>query len=149
MKTMTPMIAAEASVEISAPRDSRNGALWNIGRGRSVRLDVEGLDHLAPLLGFIGDELAEVGGRTRKHRAAEVSEMGLHFRVVESRVNFLVELVNNLRRCVLGRADAIPLARLVARQELTHGRDVRQHVRARGGGYRERAQPISPDIPYR
>src|SRR5262249_22647567 len=124
--------------------------LWNMDwAAASVRLDVEGLDHLAPLLGLIGDELAEVGGRTRKHRAAEVSEMGLHLRVVESRVNFLVELVNNLRRCVLGRADAIPLARLVARHELTHGRDVRQHVRARGGGYRERAQPISPDIPYR
>src|SRR5262249_58937003 len=88
--------------------------LWNMDwAAASVRLDVEGLDHLAPLLGFIGDMLAEVGGRTRKHRAAEVSEMGLHFRVVESRVNFLVELVNNLRRGVLGCADALPLARLL------------------------------------
>ena len=32
------------------------------------------LDHLAPLLGFVGDELAEVGGRARKRRAAEVGE---------------------------------------------------------------------------
>src|SRR5262249_15622176 len=125
-------------------------ALRNIDSGSaSVRLDVEGPDDVAPLLRFVSDELAEVGGRARQHRAAEASEMSLHLRVVEGRVNFLVELVNNLRRCVLGRADAIPLARLVARHELTHGRDVRQHVRARGGGYRERAQPISPDIPYR
>ena len=48
-----------------------------------------------------------------------------------------------------GNADAIPLARFVARQELTHGRDAGQHFRARGGGYRERAQRASPDIPYR
>jgi hypothetical protein len=29
----------------------------------SFRLDVGGSDHLGPLLGFVGDELAEVGGR--------------------------------------------------------------------------------------
>src|SRR5262249_7661597 len=139
------------SVEPTAKsRHSRNGCYGTLDRvTASVRLDVEGPDHLAPLLGFLGDHLAEVSGRTRKHRAAEVSEMGLHLRVVESRVNFLVELVNNLRRCVLWRADAIPLARLVARHELSHGRDVRQHVRAGRGRHCERAQPASPDIPYR
>jgi hypothetical protein len=46
-------------------------------------------------------------------------------------------------------AYAVPLARLVARHKLTHSRDVGQHFRARGGGHRERAQPASPDIPYR
>src|SRR5215831_12899978 len=39
MKTMTPMIAAEASVEISAPRDSRNGS-YGMSRGS---LDHSGL----------------------------------------------------------------------------------------------------------
>src|SRR6516225_6248091 len=34
---------------------------------------------------------------------------------------------------------------LVARQELTHGRDVRQRFRARRCGYCERTQPHSPD----
>ena len=34
-----------------------NGSLWpNVG----------GPDHLGPFLGFVGDELAEVGGRTRR-----------------------------------------------------------------------------------
>ena len=41
------------------------------------------------------------------------------------------------------------LARLVARHELGHGRDAGQRVRARRGGYCERAQRASPDIPYR
>ena len=34
----------------------------------SVGPDVGRADHLGPLLGFIGDELPEVGGRTRKYR---------------------------------------------------------------------------------
>ena len=38
----------------------------------SIRLDTRELDDLAPFLGFFGDELGEVGGRTRKHRAAQV-----------------------------------------------------------------------------
>ena len=38
------------------------------------RLDVGGPDHLAPFLGFVGDELAEVGGRDREHVATEVGE---------------------------------------------------------------------------
>src|SRR5262252_8960165 len=40
----------------------------------------------------------------------------------------------------------IGITPLVARQELTHGRDVRQRVRARRGGYCERTQAASPDI---
>jgi hypothetical protein len=40
------------------------------------------------------------------------------------------------RKCEL-RADQV----LVVRHELTHGRNVRQRVRARRGGYCERAQP--------
>ena len=35
----------------------------------SVCLDVEGPDDVAPLLGFVGDELAEIGGREREHVA--------------------------------------------------------------------------------
>src|SRR5262245_856910 len=57
----------------------------------SLRLDVGGPDHLAPFLGFLGDQLAELDGRSRQRRAAEVSETGLHLRVVESRVDLLVE----------------------------------------------------------
>jgi hypothetical protein len=70
VKTMTPMIAAEASVEISAPRGSRNGIYGMSERSgpASVRLDVEGPVHLAPLFGFVGDELSKVGGRTCEHR---------------------------------------------------------------------------------
>src|SRR5262249_33877016 len=38
------------------------------------RLDVEGPDDVAPLLRFVGDELAEVRGRAHKRCAAQVSK---------------------------------------------------------------------------
>src|SRR4029077_4462888 len=40
----------------------------------SLRLDVEGPDHLAPLLGFVEDELTKIARRARKHRAAHVGD---------------------------------------------------------------------------
>ena len=41
--------------------------LWNVGAlaTRLLRLDIGRPDHLAPLLGFLSDELAEVGRRER------------------------------------------------------------------------------------
>src|SRR6516162_4161373 len=70
----------------------------------SVRLDACELDHLAPLLGFVCDELAKVGGRACKHRRAEVSNARLHLGIGEARVDLLVELVNDLGGRVLGHA---------------------------------------------
>src|SRR5262245_20316114 len=115
----------------------------------SVRLDARELDHLAPLLDFFGDQLSELSRRSRQRQAAEVSETGLHLGVGERRVDLLVELLDDLGRRGLRCTDAVPGARLVARYKLTHGWDVRQRVRARGGGYCERPQPTSPDIPNR
>src|SRR5262245_61047572 len=59
----------------SAPRFAER-ALWNIDSGSaSVRLDVEGPDDLGPFLGFVGDELAKVGGRAGKNRAAQAGTL--------------------------------------------------------------------------
>src|SRR2546430_1326686 len=58
----------------------------------SIRLSPRELDHLAPLLGFLSDQLPEVSGPTRKHRAAEVSEPRFHVGIGESRIDLLVEL---------------------------------------------------------
>jgi len=94
----------------TATRHSPNGRYGTlIEIAGSLRLDVRELDHLAPLLGFVGDELAEVSGRADKRSASEVGEPGLDFGIGDASVNCLVELVNNLR-CVLGRADAEPPA---------------------------------------
>jgi hypothetical protein len=37
------------------------GTLWDVSARKSFRLDVCRPDHLAPLLNFFGDELAEIG----------------------------------------------------------------------------------------
>src|SRR6516165_6565659 len=82
----------------------------------SLRLDVGRPDHLGPLVGLLGDEPAEVGGRTRKHSATKVGKARLHLGIVERRVDLLVELVDDLGGRVLGRANAEPCTCLVARQ---------------------------------
>ena len=101
-------------------RHSRNGTLWNIRPPEAalLRLDVGRSDHL-PLLGFIGDEVAEVGGRARNHRAAQVGKPRLDLGVGERGVDFLVELVDDLGGRVLGCADANPRTRLVAGKDFS------------------------------
>src|SRR5215831_2357323 len=51
-----------------APRFAER-ELWNVPRILgSLRLDAGGFDHLAPLLGFVDDQLFKVGGRARQRR---------------------------------------------------------------------------------
>src|SRR3954470_1414746 len=74
---------------------SRNGS-YEISTGVSVRLDVRRPDHLAPLLGFIGNELAEIGGRERKYGAANLGTPRIHLGIGEQGVDLLVELGRDL-----------------------------------------------------
>jgi hypothetical protein len=60
------------------------------------------LNHLGPFFGFVGDQLAELSRRSRERHAAEVSETGVHLGVGKSRVDLLVELVDDLGRRVPG-----------------------------------------------
>ena len=52
----------------------------------------EDFDHLAPLLGFVGDQLPEVGGRARKHRRAKVGEPRLDLGIGEAALISLFSL---------------------------------------------------------
>src|SRR5215472_2076572 len=106
---------------VAAFRETGVTEYWH-GVRESVRLRTREFHHLCPLLGFVSDELAELGRRSRQRRAAEVSETGLDLRVVESRVDLLIELVDDLSRRGLRYADAEPNTYLVARHELSHGR---------------------------
>src|SRR5215475_15610999 len=103
-------------------------------------------NHLAPFLGFVGDQLPKVGGREREHSATEIGKPRLDLGFGKASVDLLVELVDDLGGGSLWCADAEPITRLVVEHELTHSRDVRQRVRARRRGYCERAQPASLDI---
>src|SRR5262249_44724740 len=117
------------------------------GSRASLGLDVGRADHLAPLLGVLGDELTKIGRRARKRRAAQVGKPRLDLGVGEACIDLLVEVLDNLYGRVARRADAVPVACLVAGQELTHSREVRQRLRACRGRHRERAQPTGPDVP--
>src|SRR4051794_7047834 len=90
----------------------------------SVRLRARELDHLGPLLGFLDDELAEVGRRAWKD-CAQLGETRFHLAIGKAGIDFLVERANDLRGRVRRRANAKKCARLEARQKITHGRKVR------------------------
>src|SRR5215813_11337647 len=66
------------------PAISRNETLWKVSlRVRSVRLDAGELDHLAPLLRFVGYELSKIGRRAWKRGGAQVGKPRLHLGIGE------------------------------------------------------------------
>jgi hypothetical protein len=84
--------------------------LWNIDSGSaSLRLDVEGPDDVAPLLRFVGDELAEVGGRTDERCATQIGESRLDIMIGESGVGLLVELLDDLRQMIIAGSSIMPI----------------------------------------
>src|SRR5260370_17906682 len=77
-------------------------------RYNDLELDVGRADDLAPLLGFVGDDLAEVGGRTGHQRAAEVGQPNLQFSISEACLSLLVYDVADLHWLYLHDAPAPP-----------------------------------------
>src|SRR5262249_15537782 len=139
------------SFDQGAHRPFAERALRNISRGRAdySALMLAARITLAHFSVSSAMSLPKSAGEPASTVPPRISEPRFHVWIADASVALLVELLDDLGRRGLRCADAIPLARLVARQELTHGRNAGQHVRARGGGYRERAQPASPDIAYR
>src|SRR4051812_43566775 len=88
------------------------------------RLDVGRPGHLAPLLGFVGDDLAELGRRTAKDAATEIGDAPFHLGIAQCGIDLLVEPVDDVCGRVSWRSDAIPRAGLETRQELAHRREL-------------------------
>jgi hypothetical protein len=61
-------LVAPDDVEQARIRGTKRYGIF--GTAALVRLNAGELDHLGPLLGFVGDQLSKVGGRARKHRTA-------------------------------------------------------------------------------
>src|SRR5262245_66565559 len=111
-----------------------------------VGFDISRPYHFAPLLSIARDKLTEVARRARKDAAAEVGKPRLDLGIGKASVDLRVKLVDDFLWCVVRRAETPPCACLVSLHKLTYGRDVRQCVRARRGGYRERTQLAAPDV---
>src|SRR5262245_15555307 len=102
-----PTFAVQADITLSAPAIRRTGGYGILERvTASVCLEVGRPDHLGPLLGVVGNELAEIGGRAGKQRAAEVEQPRLELRILERCVDLPVEPVDDPDRRCLRRTDA-------------------------------------------
>src|SRR5262245_39156640 len=114
--------------------------LWNVQPARltllRIGIDVGRAGHLAPLFGFVSDEFAEVGGRATKDHATKIGKPVLYLWIGESRVDLLIEPIDDLGGRSFGRADAVPVDGLEAWQKFAHGRHVRQNLRAGRSSYR-------------
>ena len=108
--------------------------------------DVGRPDHLGPLLGFVGDELAEFGGRAGKHVPPRSAIRAFILGSARPALISLFSFSMISAGVFLGAPTPNQCARLVARHELSNGRDVRQRFRARRGRHRQRAQLASPDV---
>src|ERR1700730_13499103 len=95
----------------------RDNGSWPALLG-SVDLHVGRPDHLAPLLGFFGDELAKVSRRSCKRHGAQVGKPRLDLGIAETGVDLLVELLDDLCGGVLGRPDSRHPDTLLAWQNL-------------------------------
>src|SRR5579872_4652950 len=78
----------------------------------SIHRDACEFDHLAPLLGLIGNELAEFGGRHRFRKAAHFGQARHELGVLQRVVDRLVELLHDFRRRALRRGNAVETDRL-------------------------------------
>src|SRR5262245_44604452 len=112
----------------------------------SLGLDGRELDYLGPLLSFIDNELAEVGGREGILSATFVGRPRHYFEIGESSLDFSIQPIHEFGGRILGRAYAEPGTCLVAHHEIAHGRDVRQRLRASGGGYSQRTELAGLDM---
>src|SRR5262249_12386948 len=111
-----------------------------------LRLEPGKLDHLAPLLGLLHEQLAIVGWRKRKRRVAEVGNPRSDPGIGKARADLLIELVDDLWRRIARRAEPLRPACLVARHEFSNRWELRQHRDARCGRHAERTQPATGDV---
>src|SRR6185312_16710440 len=105
--------------------------------GASLDPDIGALDDLAPFRDLALDQLREVGGRSAEHDAVEIRQLPADARLGEARIDLAVEGLDDFRRRVPGRAEAVEKRRLESAEEL---RDARHAVEARHAAGRRDAQ---------
>src|SRR5437667_4501543 len=74
--------------------DNDNYGMSDASAG-SLRLETCEFHHLGPLVSFLCDELAEVGGRTRVHCGTQLGGPGLDLGIGKGSVDLAIELVDD------------------------------------------------------
>src|SRR5262245_57943678 len=92
----------------------------------SIRFDARELDHLGPFLGFLGNQLSKVDGRTPNYYAAQIGNACSKLGISEACIDLCIQVIDDLRRCGFWCAEAEPVARFIPRHEFTNRRSVRQ-----------------------
>ena len=114
---------------------------------RSLRLDVRRTRiTLAHFSVSSAMSLPKSAGETGKHRAPKSASRALILGSARPALISLLSLSTISAGVFLGAPTPYQRARLVARHEIAHGRNVRQRLRARRGGHRQRAQLAGPDV---
>src|SRR5262249_386492 len=101
---------------------------------------------LSPFLGFISHQLAELGGRKHQGHPPQFGKPRLYFGVGKAQIDLLVEPVDDLIGRVLCHANANERAHFIAWQEIGQRGNIRQCLRARRIGYRQRSKLTGPDV---
>src|SRR5262249_30317120 len=101
------------SVQCHEPTFRRTGVMeCRPVEAASLRLDIGCADQLPPIFGFTHDELAEVSRRTHKHSGPHVGKPCPNLRIDQTRVDLVVELVNDRGGRIPGRTDATKITSL-------------------------------------
>src|SRR6516162_10580160 len=92
-----------------------------------VRFEAGEPDDLGPLLSFLVDEPAEVGGRPGEYVAAELAHARLYGRIDERRINLPIETLDDFWRRALGCPKAQEARHRVAGDDIGDRRNVGEH----------------------
>src|SRR5262245_56205795 len=130
MKTVAPSATSASACAALATRLSIGIATRSPCSPHSFRLHAREPDHLAPLLGLLGDQLAECRGRARNQHAAKLVELCLDRGLGQNRVDLAVELFHNRCGRLPWRADTVPRRRLEILHELPDGRQLGKRLQA-------------------
>jgi hypothetical protein len=90
--------------------------------------------------------LPNSAGEVGKNGAAQVGKPRVNHGIGKSRVDRLVELINDISVRLRGCSEANPVVRLIAWKKIRHCWDIGQRVRAHSGGHRQRAHLTGPDV---
>src|SRR5256714_4995437 len=109
--------------------------------GRLLRFDIGCANHLGPLVRLVSNELAQVSGRHCQWYITKLDQLGLYPRIGKGSNDFLIEPLDDFSRRVAGRSESTHQSRLIARQKIANGRQIRERFVPHRRGHRQSAEP--------